>query len=100
MVDDSEFHLAPDPEMRATRSTSDSCGFQLANLKPGAKGVVKTPNYPDNYPANVQCIWWMKGVEHTRIYVTCDRIETQECNPDFFDYALFAPDWSWSKYQM
>ena len=94
LVDDSEFHLAPD--MRST----PGCGFQLAGLKPGTKGVIKTPNYPDNYPSDVQCIWWLKGEIHTRVFVTCDAIETQPCNPDFYDYALFAPDWSWQKYSM
>ena len=94
LVDDSEFHLAPD--MRST----PECGFQLAGLKAGTKGVIETPNYPENYPSDVQCIWWLKGEIHTRVYVTCDEIETQPCNPDFYDYALFAPDWSWQKYSM
>ena len=99
LVSDSEFNLAP-----TLRGGSDGetpkCGFQYAGLKVGTKGVIATPNYPDNYPPDIQCIWWLKGVENTRILVTCDQIETQPCYPDFYDYALLAPDWSWSKYSM
>ena len=56
MVNDEDFHLAP--EIR----NSGNCGFQLTGLKPGDKGVIQTPNYPENYPPDIQCIWWMKVV--------------------------------------
>lgn len=96
LVSDKDFHLAP---MSAPDQRSD-CGFQYTDLKVGASGVIQTPNYPDAYPPDIQCIWWLKGVENTRILIHCDQIETQSCNPEFFDYALFAPDWSWSKYSI
>ena len=42
----------------------------------------------------------LQSLDHTRISINCDQIETQPCNPDFYDYALLSPDWSWQKYTM
>lgn len=54
LVLDKFFGLAPD--MRAP----GDCGFQYTGLKPGEKGTIQTPNYPENYPPDIQCIWWLK----------------------------------------
>ena len=40
--------------------SAEECGFQLKELKIGDKGVIQTPNYPSNYPPDIQCIWWLK----------------------------------------
>jgi len=94
IVTDIDFELAPN-KMR-----TEECGFQNKDLKVGDKGIIQTPNYPNDYPPDIQCIWWLKGVENTRVLIDCDEIETQVCNPDFFDYVLLAPDWSWTKYSI
>ena len=60
IVQDKDYHLAP--EIR----NSEQCGFQLSGLKPGDKGVIETPNYPQNYPPNIQCIWWLKVFNRER----------------------------------
>jgi len=87
--------LAPDVD---TMRSDEECGVNLSNLKLGDEGFIKTPNYPGNYPPDIQCIWWLKSLENTRISIQCDQIETQPCTPDFYDYALLSPDWSWQKY--
>ena len=54
LVSNSEYNLAPEGR------TSDHCGFQLYDLVPGDKGWISTPNYPQGYPPNLKCIWWLK----------------------------------------
>ena len=56
LVSNSEYNLAP----AEGRTTSDHCGFQLYDLVPGDKGWISTPNYPQGYPPNLKCIWWLK----------------------------------------
>ena len=56
LVKDEDFHLAPDVAMRS----DEQCGVNLSSLKLGDEGIIKTPNYPGNYPPDIQCIWWLK----------------------------------------
>ena len=35
------------------------CGVNLSDLKIGDDGFIKPPNYPGNYPPDIQCIWWL-----------------------------------------
>ena len=51
---DIDFELAPN-KMR-----TEECGFQNKDLKVGDKGIIQTPNYPNDYPPDIQCIWWLK----------------------------------------
>ena len=57
LVKDEDFHLAPDVD---TMRSDEECGVNLSNLKLGDEGFIKTPNYPGNYPPDIQCIWWLK----------------------------------------
>ena len=52
------------------------------------------------HKTTIELLSYFQGVENTRVLIDCDEIETQVCNPDFFDYVLLAPDWSWTKYSM
>ena len=56
---DTDFLLAPAAQSRDPNS-AEECGYQLKDLKIGDKGVIQTPNYPSNYPPDIQCIWWLK----------------------------------------
>ena len=58
LVKDKDYHLAPVARMQ--QSSQHQCGFSLSNLKPGDEGIIKTPNFPNDYPPNIQCIWWLK----------------------------------------
>ena len=61
IVMDTDFELAP--QIRGDGDgTTEECGFQIKELKIGDKGVIQTPNYPDNYPPDIQCIWWLKVI--------------------------------------
>ena len=57
MVYDSDFNLAPE-----SRGSGD-CGAQMAGLNIGDKGTIETPNYPQDYPPDIQCIWWLKVLQ-------------------------------------
>ena len=58
LVNDEDYHLAPVASSRTTNT--EQCGVNLSNLEVGDEGIIKTPNYPNNYPPNIQCIWWLK----------------------------------------
>ena len=100
---DHQFNLAPAvPALLPSKSSLriNECGFQYQLLKPGATGQIMTPNYPLDYPPNLNCIWWLKGVERTNIHLKCYDVHTQSCQPDLFDYLLVSPDWAWKQYSM
>lgn len=46
-------------EIIAARS-NDKCGYYKSSLKNGDFGSIVTPNYPQNYPPRLECIWWLK----------------------------------------
>ena len=37
-----------------------TCGQTLVGLAPGHSGVISSPNYPDDYPDDIKCAWWLK----------------------------------------
>ena len=78
----------------------NECGFAYQLLKPGATGEIITPNYPMDYPPNLNCIWWLKSIPKTNIHLKCYDVQTQSCTPDLFDYFLVSPDWTWKQYSM
>ena len=67
-VPESEFGLAPNLVIQQ-RSHSQKCGFQNATLKAGHKGYFTSPNYPLDYPSGLQCIWWLKVLLRTLLYI-------------------------------
>ena len=62
IVLDTDFELAPQMIRESDGDTIEECGFQIKELKIGDKGVIQTPNYPSNYPPDIQCIWWLKVI--------------------------------------
>lgn len=100
---DTQFHLAatvPALPQQNSNLRINECGFQYQLLKPGATGEIITPNYPMDYPPNLNCIWWLKGIPGTNIHLKCYDVQTQSCTPDLFDYFLVSPDWTWKQYSM
>ena len=57
------FNNADNPGYKSIGRKSGSgpeCGFQNKDLNVGDKAVIQTPNYPANYPSDIQCIWWLR----------------------------------------
>ena len=77
-----------------------NCGATISKLKVGTVGYIRSPNYPENYPANIKCVWWLKAVDEGRISMTCNDVLTQNCDDGYYDYVLVAPDWAWEKYYL
>ncbi len=63
-------------------------------------GTITSPNYPSNYSPSSKCIYWLKSEPQTRIHLHCDDIQTQPCNPKFYDFVLLSPDWDWKSFKM
>ena len=54
LLSESELHLSPMSD-RAT-----ACGATITDLKVGDTGYIRSPNYPEDYPADIKCVWWLK----------------------------------------
>ena len=53
-----------------------SCGFCKTNLSLGDRGVIQSPDYPQAYTANVDCLWLLETANlEDRIYLDCDSVE-------------------------
>ena len=44
------------------RNNAQSCGKNLLDLKIGDSGLIESPNYPEDYPPNAECTWWLKVI--------------------------------------
>ena len=44
------------------RNNAGVCGRNLLDLKIGDSGRIESPNYPEEYPPNAECTWWLKVV--------------------------------------
>ena len=70
---DSELHLS----RYVARDRGGQCGDTITELRPGARGFIRSPNYPADYPPDVKCTWWLKA--KVNCHVTCNKsIDT--CN--------------------
>ena len=100
-VSEIQFNLAVPATLKENVNLRiNECGFAYQLLKPGATGEIITPNYPMEYPPNLNCIWWLKSIPGTNIHLKCYDVQTQSCTPDLFDYFLVSPDWTWKQYSM
>ena len=69
-----------------------ACGFCKQNLTVGDEGIIESPNYPDAYTANVNCLWLLETAdEDDRIFLNCDTIELGE-----FYNILLSINHKWS----
>jgi len=81
------------------RSNAPICGSNLLDLKIGDSGIIESPNYPENYPPNSECTWWLKSEKDARIKITCDSVTTQACvDEKYFDFILLSPSWEWKTF--
>ena len=62
-----------------------SCGFCKTNLSLGDRGVIQSPDYPQAYTANIDCLWLLETANlEDRIYLDCDSVELgNTLNPIF-----------------
>ncbi|OCT85044.1 CUB domain-containing protein 2 [Xenopus laevis] len=60
----------------------DICGGILTGLS----GVITSPDYPDNYPNNAECNWFIRAAPGSTVYLTFTdfQMENEGCN---FDYV-------------
>ena len=78
-----DLNLRPRPTTRflADENVEDyanslACGFCKQNLTVGDEGIIESPNYPDAYTANVNCLWLLETADlDDRIVLHCDTIE-------------------------
>merc|ERR1712241_1467341 len=86
-------------DLAEERSNDKSCGNNFLGLKIGESGVIESPNYPENYPPNSECTWWLKSEKNSRIEISCDSLTTQSCeNEKYFDFVLLSPSWEWKTF--
>ena len=72
---------------------SRACGRSYRDLVIGEVGEISSPNYPEDYPANVSCTWQLNAPAFSVIELTCYDVKTQSCTPkNLQDYLLFNPD--------
>lgn len=83
----------------STRNSAATCGSNLLDIKIGDTGIIESPNYPENYPPNAECTWWLKAEENAKIQITCDSVTTQTCKDEkYFDFVLLSPGWGWKTF--
>ena len=79
------------------------CGFCRTNLTLGSTGVIESPNFPQKYGANVECLWLISSVEGHKVKLSCDTIELESCgmaggvSPNWRDYLIISPMWTFKK---
>lgn len=56
------------------------CGGVLS----GKNGIITSPNYPNNYPANSDCEWIVQVSPHHSIVLTLEELDMEE----FFNCAM------------
>lgn len=56
--------------MPACHSTDRQCGGELGDFT----GFIESPNYPGNYPANVECTWTINPPPKRRILIVVPEI--------------------------
>lgn len=54
---DSDLHLS----RFVARDRGGQCGETITDLRPGARGFIRSPNYPQDYPPDIKCTWWLKA---------------------------------------
>lgn len=60
-------------------------------------GVIQTPNYPEDYPADTSCEWILEGPPGSRIQATIFDLETQSWFLGYYDYVALSRDGNFEK---
>lgn len=68
------------------------CGGDLS----GPNGSFNSPNYPNKYPENTECIWYITTSAGSSITLTIHEFDVEfheDCNYDVLEvrYGLFSP---------
>ena len=53
---------SPTQRLAKKRTNGKACGNNLLDLKIGDSGIITSPNYPENYPPDSECTWWLKVI--------------------------------------
>eukprot|EP00794_Sanderia_malayensis_P003246 gene3246-3727_t len=70
----------------ATWGNSGSAGGQCGGVLPAKSGIITTPRYPSNYPANLMCLWKMQataGHQITSTYLDMQIETSNRCAKDY-----------------
>lgn len=62
----------------------NSCGGSISS----ASGTLTSPNYPDSYLSDVECVWTLELLEGNAIELTFDAMDiakSEHCNGDFLE---------------
>ncbi|EDV51468.2 cubilin homolog [Drosophila erecta] len=62
----------------------NSCGGNITS----ARGSISSPNFPDTYPANIECVWSIQTRPGNALEVTfeaMDIVRSEHCNDDFLE---------------
>ena len=51
-----------------------------------SNGVITSPNYPDPYPSNRECVWVITAPQKNRINIEVENFELEKVNGCHFDY--------------
>ncbi|XP_022226345.2 cubilin homolog [Drosophila obscura] len=65
-------------------SLENTCGGNISSVR----GSLSSPNYPDSYPANVECLWRIGVNAGNSLAVTFDSLNivpSEHCNEDFLE---------------
>ncbi|OXA51762.1 Chymotrypsin BI [Folsomia candida] len=73
------------------------CSENKTDLQLGDYGVIKTPNYPRNYPGRSSCQWYLESPPNTKIEATIFDLYTQPWFFTYFDYVMITRDGNFSK---
>nr|XP_036671656.1 cubilin homolog [Drosophila suzukii] len=71
--------------LQALYSTfENSCGGNITS----ARGSLSSPNYPDSYPANIECVWTIGARPGNALEISfeaMDIVRSEHCNEDFLE---------------
>ncbi|XP_032591059.1 cubilin homolog isoform X2 [Drosophila grimshawi] len=65
-------------------SMENSCGGNITSVR----GTLSSPNYPESYPANVECVWLIEPRAGNALelnFEAMDLVESDHCNADFLE---------------
>lgn len=51
-----------------------------------ATGVIRSPNYPEDYPNNKECVWIIEAQEKHRIILKINHFELESSLTCMYDY--------------
>ncbi|XP_066972608.1 cubilin-like isoform X1 [Macrobrachium rosenbergii] len=78
-------------ETEATdQAAPPNCGAVI-NGELAGEGVIATPNYPDQYPNDLFCVWIIKAGKGKRVRLTFDDFEVTQTLGCTGDYLLVSP---------